>query len=199
MACLFYNVYRYIWLWSQHALICFWWSSCFFQCLFLVKIRRQILSLQLLNNRLVLKYPYNNKYALAYDSLNGLSKPYFTNAQLCGSMTVRNKEGDSLYYFVMKFGDRKKVENEMFKKFSYSSSVPPSPFCGYSFYKNYLFILPDIYSWSHYSDARKYMTLLMCEAVGHLEKWCITCYIFLTTHFPVLSCNQNLLAIKLRP
>lgn len=120
--------------------------------------------------KLLLKYSYNDKYLISYDSMNQIAKPFFSNTQLYGSITVKNKEGDSLNYVVMKYSDREKINSDILKFFTYSNSSFPSPFCGYFFYKNYLFVLPGLTSWNNYSDGRKYMTLLMCEAVEHLAQ-----------------------------
>lgn len=120
--------------------------------------------------KLILKYPYNDKYVLTYHSGDSISKPYLKTGKQQGTMIIKNTDGDSLNYSIMLFTNKEKISKELYFFATRSNFSFPSLFCYFFYYKNYLFFLPLFSSFNEYNDARKYMTLMMCEAIERLAK-----------------------------
>jgi hypothetical protein len=103
-----------------------------------------------------------NTYIFSYSDSSKFSHPYITYGKSIGELEVKNSQDPScrLLYHVYEYDNKDSISKQIFKFYSLSSAMFPSPFSPSFFYKKYVFFMSWCCPyWESLDDRCKYMSI----------------------------------------
>jgi hypothetical protein len=125
-------------------------------------------------DRIVNSNNFKNKYTFLYNDSIKFKLPYITNGKSVGKLIVRNEKYSDcqLEYFIIEFSNKDSITNQLFRFYSLSESISPTPFRPYFYFGKYLFFM-NWHSpyWADLDDRCKYVSLKIYDDVESYLKY----------------------------